>query len=129
MSGGILAAPGWCGLYKEIWKERRLGFGQAIARRVKGVGNSFVRWESMVLDRIRSLRCLFLIWSFFALIFLFGFVLASPFFSWGQRERKYSMRIHISLQKEIEEKNMDMVYKKVEVQELTQRAFIFERQY
>lgn len=83
MSGEILAAPGWCGLYKEIRKERRLGFGQA--RRVKGVGNSFVRWESMVLDRIRSLRCLFLIWSFFfcAYFFLFGFVLVPLFFSMG----------------------------------------------
>lgn len=38
-------------------KKEDLGFGQA--RRVKGVGNSFAHWESMVLDRIRSLRCLF----------------------------------------------------------------------
>lgn len=94
MSGGILAAPGWCGLYKEIWKERRLGFGQAIARRVKGVGNSFVRWESMVLDRIRSLCCLFLIWFFFALIFLFGFVLAPPFFMGSARKEIQHAHTH-----------------------------------
>lgn len=126
MSGGILAAPGWCGLYKEIWKERRLGFGQAIARRVKGVGNSFVRWESMVLDRIRSLRCLFLIWSFFLRLFFFSALYLPPFFFHGVSEKgntacAYTFRYRRKLKK----KNMGMVYKKVEFQDIDATGVYF----
>lgn len=126
MSGGILAAPGWCGLYKEIWKERRLGFGQAIARRVKGVGNSFVRLESMVLDRIRSLRCLFLIWSFFCAYFSFRLCICPPLFFHGVSEKgntacAYTFRYRRKLKK----KKYGHGVKKVEVQDIDATGVYF----